>query len=82
MTVELEKNMMTGMLTVLGKLVNRNAADKSYLVLRLEAKDGVLPVKVSGILETNVLDLDYPASAFHNRDGHTFAWNPDSAIWA
>ena len=42
MTVELEKNMMTGMLTVLGKLVNRNAADKSYLVLRLEAKDGVL----------------------------------------
>ena len=42
MIVELEKNIMTGMLTVLGKLVNRNAAGKSYLSLRLVAENGTL----------------------------------------
>ena len=34
--------MLTGMLTVMGKLVNRSAADRSFLALRLEAKDGTL----------------------------------------
>lgn len=41
--------------------------------LEILQKAGLLPAKVPGILETNVLDLDCPSSAFHNGDGHTFA---------
>lgn len=51
MIVELEKNMVTGMLTVLGKLVNRNAADKSYLALRLAAENGTLKLSTRSSTE-------------------------------
>ena len=51
MKIELEKTMLTGMLTVLGKLVNRSAADRSFLALRLEAKDGTLSFSTRSFAE-------------------------------
>ena len=51
MKIELEKTMLTGMLTVLGKLVNRSAADRSFLALRLEAKDGTLSFSIRSFAE-------------------------------
>ena len=38
MTVELEKDLVIGMLTVLGKLINRNATDPVRKALRIEAQ--------------------------------------------
>ena len=50
MAIELEKDLMIGMLTVLGKLINRNATAPERKALRIEAKEvnvgepGTVPV--------------------------------------
>ncbi len=51
MTVELEKDLVIGMLTVLGKLINRNATDPERKALRIEAQDGTLTFCVSSATE-------------------------------
>lgn len=60
MAIELEKDLMIGMLTVLGKLINRNATDPVRKALRIEAQEGVLTFRVHSAIDRLAYRLETP----------------------